>query len=66
MLSSSHDKSRVSVDYLSGIALQLKILMDNCIQLWCQTSGGPLRLGKKARTLDIYVHFVAFLTTFIH
>ena len=22
-------------------------LSSNCIQLWCQTSGGPLRLGKQ-------------------
>ena len=32
----------------------------NCIQLWCQISGGPLRLGKKAKTLDIHMHFCGF------
>ena len=31
------------------------------MQLWCQTSGGPLRLRKKAKTLDIPCTFVAFL-----
>ena len=41
--------------------------MINCIQLWCQTSGGPLRLGKKAKTLDVHVHFCGFSQhSFIH
>jgi len=35
---------------------------DNCIQLWCQTSGGPLRLGKKRlKHWTCTCTFVAFL-----
>ena len=46
---------------------------DKCIQLWCQTSGGLLRLGKKkAKTLDMHMHFcgishatfITFITLF--
>ena len=51
----------------SGLPLRLSslnedsYLNDNCIHLWCQTSGGPLRLGKrKAKALEIHMHFCGF------
>ena len=47
----------VLVYYLSGLAIN-----DNCVQLWCQTSEVPLRLGKKRpKTLDRHVRFCGIL-----
>ena len=50
------------MNYLSGLAFNLRCFNDNCIKLWCQTSGGPLKLEKK--TLKHWTYtctFVAFL-----
>ena len=46
---------------LGGLSLRLSPLTEDTsminIILWFQTSGGPLRLGKKGKTLNIHVHF---------
>ena len=58
----ARDKNIVSVDYFSGLAFQLKILSDNCIQLWRQTSGGLPGLEKIG---DKHANSWLF-STFIH
>ena len=55
----------VSVDYLSGLALLIEdtLLITACIQLWYQTSGGPLRLGTFLAFLNSrsFINYLFFL-----
>ena len=53
----------VSIDYLSGLVLNWRFFNDNCIQLLCQTSVSPLRLGKTGWNIG---HTHALLWLFIY
>ena len=54
------------MDKLSSLILEHRYFNGNCFKLWCQTSGGPHRLGKKGYNIGLTHALLWLLSIFIH